>query len=313
MASIRTRLFSKLMSLWLKRRLAEYEESELVKFIRQRTAPLRLLSLPFAKGIKLQPVNEYFESGHVKGEWIHHETGNHRTIYFLHGGGYVAGSPATHRSFTIALSRAAKADVFALDYRLAPEHRFPAAIDDAVNGYRWLLKQKGISHKNIIIGGDSAGGGLAIATLIALRDEGLPLPKAAVCLSPWTDLAGTGTSLTTNDGSDPMFHGDGVKKLASVYCHSEMQLNPLVSPIYADLKGLPPLLIYVSDIEILLDDSVRLAERARHCGAKADLRIRSGLPHVWPIFIGLKLPEACESLAEIASFIQLQFSTADPE
>lgn len=313
MASLRTRLFSKLMSLWLKRRLGAFEDQELVKFIRQRVAPLRLLSLPFAKGIRLQSVNEYFEGDDVKGEWIHHESGNHRTIYFLHGGGYVAGSPATHRSFTIALSRAAKADVFALDYRLAPEHRFPAAKDDAVNGYKWLLKQKGVSHKNIVIGGDSAGGGLAISLLIALREAGLPLPRAAVCLSPWTDLAGTGTSLKTNDESDPMFYGDGISRLAALYCDSKLLLDPHVSPIYANLDGLPPLLIYVSNIEILLDDSVRLAERARHFGVKADLRIRNGLPHVWPIFIGLKLPEARESLAEIASFIQLQFSTADQE
>jgi acetyl esterase/lipase len=201
------------------------------------------------------------------------------------------------------LSRAANARVFALDYRLAPEHRFPAAVEDAVAGYRWLLDQ-GVDPQEIVIGGDSAGGGLAIATLVALRDAGERLPRAAFILSPWTDLAVTGRSLDANDERDPMFYGDAIRKMAPVYVGDASPRDPLVSPIYADLSNLPPLLIYVSDTEVLLDDSTRLAERARQCGLKVDLRVESDLPHVWPIFVAFKLPESFQALGEIARFIQ---------
>jgi acetyl esterase/lipase len=239
----------------------------------------------------------------VRGEWV--ESSKHSSpngvFYYLHGGGYVACSPETHRPLTATLTRSASLKTFALDYRLAPENRFPAAVEDAVAGYRWLLKQ-GTDPKKIVISGDSAGGGLTLATLLSLRDAGEPLPAAALCLSPWTDLAGTGRSIETNAKRDVMIHGKYIKGAGKLYLGDAHAENPLASPLYGDMRGLPPLLIYVSDSEVLLDDSVRLAERAKQAGVEVDLRIWSGLPHVWPIFVKF-LPEARKSVHEMAAFI----------
>jgi acetyl esterase/lipase len=154
-----------------------------------------------------------------------------------------------------------------------------------------------------VIGGDSAGGGLAMATLVGLRDAGERLPRAAFVLSPWADLAVAGRSLDANDECDPMFYGDAIRRMAPVYAGDASPREPLVSPVYADLSNLPPLLIYVSDTEVLLDDSVRLADRAKQCGVSVDLRVWSDLPHVWPIFVAFKLPESFQALGEIAQFI----------
>jgi acetyl esterase/lipase len=241
--------------------------------------------------------------GSVKGEWLRPAGEPRQTVYYLHGGAYVACSPETHRAFTSALSRAANARVFALDYRLAPEHRFPAAVEDAVAGYRWLLDQ-GVDPQEIVIGGDSAGGGLTVATLIALRDAGEQMPRAAFVISPWTDLACAGRSLDANDERDPMFYGAGVRWMAPVYLGGASPRDPLASPIYADLSKLPPLLIHVSDNEVLLDDSTRLADRAKQCGVNVDLRVWNDLPHAWPVFVAFRMPESFQALGEIVEFIR---------
>jgi epsilon-lactone hydrolase len=182
-----------------------------------------------------------------------------------------------------------------------------AALEDAVRGYRLLL-ENGETPERIVIGGDSAGGGLTLATLLALRDRGLPLPGGAFCLSPWTDLAATGGSLITNEEKDPMITGKRMKEFAGIYYGDAAPTDPLVSPLYGDLIGLPPLLIYVSNTEVLLDDSVRFAARAKKHGVKVDLRIWNDLPHVWPVFIAFKLPEARQAISEIAEFIKQQTS-----
>ncbi len=275
------------------------DELAALKLIRARFEPRPILVPPLPAGAKLKQVDE---KG-IKGEWIEWDSNPRSTIYYLHGGGYVACSPRTHRGFTVNLSRAAGARVFALDYRLAPEHPFPAALNDALNGYRYLL-DCGISPGKIVIGGDSAGGGLTVATLLAIRDAGLPLPSAAFCLSPWTDLSCTGASLKTNEKADPMLSSRSIDKLAGAYYGSASPTNPLVSPIYGDLSGLPPLLIYVSNTEILLDDSVRLADRAKQFGVKTDLRVGDRLPHVWPVFVSFKIPESRKALREIVEFIR---------
>ena len=252
--------------------------------------------------VKIEAVSE----GGVRGEWIEWDLASgasHRTIYYLHGGGYVACTPATYRGFTSNLSRSTGARVFALDYRRAPEHKFPAAIEDAVSGYRFLL-EKGEQPGNIIIGGDSAGGGLAAALLIALRDRGLPLPGGAFLLSPWTDLAATGRSLITNESSDPILSGKTTAALAKLYHGNASPRDPLVSPLYGDLIGLPPLLVYVSDSEVLLDDAVRFVERAKRHGVHVELRIENGLPHVWPVFVAFGLPESRQTISEIAEFVR---------
>ncbi|MDX2029301.1 MAG: alpha/beta hydrolase [Blastocatellia bacterium] len=284
----------------IKRRV-QGEEAALVRHSRKKMEP-RWMPAPMPKGVTVTQVAE----AEVRGEWIRATGANgpaRRTIYYLHGGGYVACSPTTHRMFTAALARATEAEVFALDYRLAPEHRHPAAVEDAVAGYRWLLAQ-GKRPEEITIGGDSAGGGLTIATLLALRDAGVELPCAAFCLSPWTDLAATGPSILANDRRDPMFYGNQIAVTGQIYAGQTPLTNPLVSPIYGDLRGLPPLRIDVSDTEVLLDDSTRLAERARNRGVDVDLHVWSGLPHVWPIFVGFGLPEAKEAITGIAGFIQ---------
>jgi len=298
MPSWQARAISTFIRLTIKRR-PEGGEAEVVEYLRSKLELSQFVRSLITQPVDTRPVSE----GSVKGEWLQLTDDPRQTVYYLHGGGYVACSPKTHRPFTSALSRAANARVFALDYRLAPEHRFPAAVEDAVAGYLWLLDQ-GVDPQKIVIGGDSAGGGLTMATLVALRDAGERLPRAAFALSPWADLAVTGRSLDTNDESDPMFYGAAIRRMAQVYVGDASPRDPLVSPIYADLSKLPPLLIYVSDIEVLLDDSVRLADRAKQCGVKVDLRVWSDLPHAWPLGAAFGLPEARQALDEIAQFIQ---------
>lgn len=305
MPSWQARLFSTLTRLLVKRgtRKEVHNEMERIKRVRKLFEPADFLRPALNAEVMIEPVSE---SG-IKGEWVQWTNDAQRIIYYLHGGGYIACSPKTHRGFTALLSRVTNARVFALDYRLAPENKFPAAVEDAVAGYRLLLEKGEQSHK-IAIGGDSAGGGLAAATLIAIRDRGLPLPSAAFLLSPWTDLAATGDSITDNEESDSMLSGKMIHRLAKAYYGEASATDPLVSPLYGDLIGLPPLLIYASNTEILLDDSTRLAERARKHGVNADLRVWNDLPHVWPIFAPFKIPESLAALGEIAEFIKQQTS-----
>jgi epsilon-lactone hydrolase len=249
------------------------------------------------RGVRIDPVEE----GVVRGEWLSAARSMRGTILYLHGGGYVAGSPATHRPITAALARLAERRVFALSYRLAPEHRFPAALDDAVVAYRWLLEQ-GVTADSLALAGDSAGGGLVIATLVKARDLGLPLPTAAVCFSPWTDLAATGESLLTNNGRCAMFRPENMGEFARVYLGSASPRDPYASPLYADLARLPPLLLQVSSSEILLDDSRRLHARALAAGTSSTLQIFDGLFHVWQILDGI-VPESRKALHQAAAFI----------
>src|SRR5215475_3372537 len=300
MASWQADVVSTFIRIMVKRR-PDGSEAEVVKHIRSRLEFSEFLRslFTFADAPGVTAVKD----GSVKGEWLRLSGEPQRTVYYLHGGAYVACSPQTHRPFTSALSLSANASVFALDYRLAPEHRFPAAVEDAVAGYRWLLNQ-GVAPQEIVIGGDSAGGGLTMATMLALRDAGEPLPRAAFLLSPWTDLACAGRSLDTNDKRDPMFYGAGVRWMAPVYLGGASPRDPLASPVYADLSKLPPLLIHVSDSEVLLDDSTRLADRAKQCGVNVDLRVWNDLPHAWPVFVAFRMPESFQALGEIAEFIR---------
>ncbi|NYH97309.1 alpha/beta hydrolase [Cupriavidus plantarum] len=233
------------------------------------------------------------------------------TIFYLHGGGYYFCSPQTHRPLTLALAEKSGVQLFSLDYRLAPEHPHPAALDDALTAYRALLA-RGTSAANIVIAGDSAGGGLALATLIALQREGSPMPAGALLFSPWTDLAATGETLRTNDRSDVMFHGESVARAARFYLGDIPATNPLVSPLYAseaEMAALPPLFVQASDREVLLDDSRRLVDRVRAAGGEAELRIWRRVPHVWQIYHPF-LPEARRALDEAARFVRNRFSAA---
>jgi epsilon-lactone hydrolase len=261
-------------------------------------------SLVFARlprGVTRVPVEERVAGVH--GEWL--LTNAHpfskRVVLYLHGGGYVGGSTAMYRSVTTAFALRCGARVFALDYRLAPEHPFPAALDDAVTAYRWLLGQ-GIAASNIVVAGDSAGGGLTLSTLLAVRELGLPRPAGAVMIAPWVDLLSTGDSVRANAASDDVIVADnGEHLLARAYMGGGALDDPRASGLYADLTGLPPMLIHVSAIEILRDDSVRLDAKARAAGVDSSLRIWDGLPHVWHLF--RVLPETRQAFDDIAAFV----------
>jgi acetyl esterase/lipase len=240
------------------------------------------------------------------GEWTEPEAVDHpargRCILYLHGGAYIAMAAWSYRTITSRLATWSGTRVFALDYRLAPEHPFPAALDDAVAAYRALVRG-GMPAGRIVVVGDSAGGGLALALLVALRDAGDALPAGAVLMSPWTDLAATGQSLVDNNESDSMFYGSWVAAVATHYLGDTPATNPLASPVYADLTGLPPLLIQVSGSEVLLDDSRRVAANARRAGVTVTERIWPGLPHVWQFFAVI-LPEGRAALREAADFVR---------
>lgn len=268
-----------------------------VAWVRACVARAARLALPIP-GVSVRPGR----LADLPGEWVEPLGGRAtRTILYLHGGGYFFGSPTTHRSLTRALAKLSGCRIFALRYRLAPEFPFPAAHEDALAAYRGLL-ETGHDHRDIVLAGDSAGGGLALSTLVALRDGGQPLPAAVVCFSPWTDLAATGGSIETNDRHCAMFYGADIATSARLYAGQACPQHPLISPLYADLAGLPPMLVHVSDSEVLLDDSTRIAARARAAGVTVELRIWKNLPHVWQLFSPV-MPEARRSLWQAAEFI----------
>ena len=238
--------------------------------------------------------------GGVEGEWLRGRSEEAGTLIYLHGGAYAVCSPATHRQVTGAFARRGFR-VFAPDYRLAPEHPYPAALDDAVAVPRGLL-ESGTAPSRIAVAGESAGGGLALALLVRLRDEGLPLPGAGILFSPWADLSLSGESLRTNDGRDPMFHGTHAAWVASLYLGGADPRDPHVSPVHADLTGLPPLLIHVGETELLLDDARRIAAKAEACGVVHSLGIWPDVVHGWQLLPAI-LPEARRSIDEAVAFI----------
>ena len=225
-----------------------------------------------------------------------------RVVLYLHGGSYAAGGLATHRDITGRLSRAGSCRVLLLLYRLAPEHPFPAPVEDALAAYRALLLS-GVDPARLVLVGDSAGGGLALALLMALRDAHEPLPAGAVVMSPWTDLASTAPSLRTKADIDPWLVAESVPREAAVYLAGADPRDPLASPLYGDLSGLPPLLVHVGEDEILLDDAVRVAEEARRAGVLTTLKVWPGMWHVFQLFAG-QIADARIALDEIGRFIK---------
>ena len=225
-----------------------------------------------------------------------------KLLLYLHGGGYVFGSCATHRQMASYIALAGGVRALLPEYRLAPEHPFPAAIDDTVGLYRALLAA-GYPPTGIVIAGDSAGGGLTVATLLALRDAGDPMPAAACLLSPWLDLTGSGESMSTNARKDPWFKPEYMPVLAQHYCPEDERAHPLVSPVFADLRGLPPLFVQVCSEEILLSDATRIVDNARAAGGEADLEIYSGLWHVFQAF-ARQVPESRAAVSRIGSYIE---------
>ena len=227
------------------------------------------------------------------------------TTLYLHGGGYVIGSPRTHREFARRISAASSAQILVIDYRLAPENPFPAPVEDAVTAYRWLLDE-GYAPERLSIAGDSAGGGLTAAALVSIRDQGLPLPACGVCLSPWVDMEGLGDSMNSRADRDPMVQREGLVSMAGVYLGGADPRSPLAAPMYAELDGLPPLLIQVGASETLFDDAVRLDEKARAAGVETTLEEWDDMIHVWHIFAPI-LDEGQEAIERMAEFMRDQW------
>jgi epsilon-lactone hydrolase len=226
-------------------------------------------------------------------------------LLYLHGGGYVIGSPRSHRHLGEAIARAAGIGCLLPDYGLAPEHPFPAAVDDAVAAYRWLVEEKRMAADRIAIGGDSAGGGLTVAALVAIRDKGLPLPGAGICISPWSDLTCSAPSYQTKAATDLLVTHASIIVMARDYLGATDPRTPLASPLFADLRGLPPLLIHVGSEEVLLDDATRLAERARAAGVPVTVEVWEQMIHVWHWFLPW-LDEAQSAVDKIGGFLRAQ-------
>lgn len=250
-------------------------------------------------GTTVEPV----VAGTVPSEWVRAaNVASDKVIMHLHGGGYTKCSCNTSRLTAAQISAASGCSVLVVGYRLAPEDPFPAALEDAVAAYRWLLRQ-GFGPENVVLLGDSAGGGLGVSAMVTLLAEGEQLPRAAVLLSPWTDLTGSGDSMTSRAEVDPWMTGHECRISAELYAAGADLKNPLISPLFADLGGLPPMLIHVGTDEILRDDSLRLAEKAKADGVDVTLDVWEGMWHVWHYFAP-QLPEGVEAIKQVGEFVR---------
>ncbi|MBN1486615.1 MAG: alpha/beta hydrolase [Anaerolineae bacterium] len=296
--SLRTKIIKQLISVpmagWSKGSI----ETQRARQVRQTKF------MPLPANVQYQPV----AANGVSAEWVAMPDADLGVMLYLHGGAYALGSIKSHRGLIARLAHITRMRVLAIDYRLAPEHPYPAALEDALTAYHWLVnKELGPpgDHTNkspsIIIAGDSAGGGLALATLVALREAGKPLPSGLVCLSPWTDLALTGVSVKSKAKVDPILDAGSLEKYAQYYAGKRDRTTPKISPLYADLKGLPPLLIQVGTDEILLDDAVRLTDKAQQAGVDVTLEIWDEMFHVFQMFSFLT--ETKEAMEHIAAFV----------
>jgi monoterpene epsilon-lactone hydrolase len=310
MPSFRSRLFlfvlrnRHLLRFRLKRRdIIDWNTS--VEELRREVGKTSKLFGKLPKRITVSPVN----IDDLYAEWISLSGAEKdRAILYFHGGGYVMGSVPTHRTHVAKFVKGSGVNALLFEYRQAPDNPFPAAVEDSVKAYQWLLAQ-GIAPSHIIFTGDSAGGGLALATLLALKDKNMPLPKAAIALSPWTDLKCTGDSYHT--ANDPLSPGESWTVFSKYYAGDSDPTNPWISPLYGDLHGLPPLLIYVGEHEVLRDDSIRFAEKAKEAGVDVNLTVGKGMFHCYPVCSPL-FPEATQAMEEICAFIKKQIGNNNP-
>jgi monoterpene epsilon-lactone hydrolase len=300
MASLQARLSVWIIKWRVKRRLKGVHDYRVARQI-LRPDPYKIPST-----VQISPA----QLGGVPGERLEGASPGNTVLLYLHGGGYFGCSAESHRPIT-AFFALEGFRVFAPDYRLAPENRFPAAVEDAVASYRAILAA-GYPSQSIVVAGESAGGGLTLSLMLALRSAGVPLPAAAALFSPWTDLAATGDSIRTNTDRCAMFSGSDVAASARYYLGDTDPRNPLASPLYADLAALPPLLIHVGADEVLRDDSTRLAERARVSGVSVQLKIWPVVPHAWQL-APHRIPEARQSLRESASFLRTHVAPVDSD
>ena len=262
-------------------------------------------------GIRVAPVKIAGLPEGLQAEWIHPESSPNapnascKAIFYTHGGGYISGNCEDHRMHVAKFVRDTGIPALLYDYRLAPEHPFPAAIEDTLSAYTWLLDQ-GVAPANILIVGESAGGGLCLASLVAIRDQGLPLPAGGAALSPWTDLTCSGQSYKTNATKDISTLGSW-NIWGEYYVGTNDPRHPWISPVYADLHGLPPVFIMVGGHEILLDDALSFAEKARAAGVPVTLRVWKGMVHCFPLLAPM-FPEATQAWAETIQFIRASFA-----
>ena len=244
------------------------------------------------------------------GEWLIPENAEEGyAMLYLHGGGFALGSPLIYRHLTTRLAHAAKMRTLAPDYRLAPEHPFPAGLDDAIAAYEYLLNQ-GIEPANLAVAGDSAGGGLSISLMLACKERGLPLPGALLVFSPWLDLSMTADSVTERASRDPLIRPDDLRRYAACYLDGKPPETPLASPLCGDLTGLPPTTVYVGTEEVLFDDSERFVAAARQAGVRVHYAVGDRLPHVWPFFAPM-LPEGVATLTEAGQAIRSMLDAAE--
>ena len=276
----------------------------------QSPPTLEELRAAFAPAGRLYPVPDdvlvtEMDAGGVPAHWLTApgaDTG--RVLLFLHGGGFELGSLRSDGELAARLGRASGMRVLFPEYRLAPEHPFPAAIDDVLAAWRWLRAGEGLSARSIAVAGDSAGGGLAVALLVAARDAGEELPAAAVLMSPTVDLTGSGASMTERADQDPLSTPAMLRQFAAGYLAGADPATPLASPLFATLTGLPPLLIQVGTADLLLSDSERLADAAGRAGVDVSLHVGEGLPHVYPIMLGT--PEADQATQQTGTFLRVR-------
>ena len=253
---------------------------------------------PPMREVRMEPTR----AGSVSAEWFSQPVSDpERVMLYFHGGGYSTGSINSHRDFLARLCIASRMRVLAADYRLAPEHPFPAPLEDSLAAYRWLIEDEGIRPEHIVMGGESAGAGLTLATLVCLRDEGLPLPAGGVLISGWFDLDSRSTSMQFNRHYDFVTRL-GIRSMAKRYAPPSEHGNPLVSPVHAEMRGLPPLLIQVGAAETLLDDSLRVTESARRQGVEVKLEVWPDMIHAWHVFAPM-LEEGRQAIDRIGEFV----------
>jgi acetyl esterase/lipase len=266
---------------------------------RRRDYDERGLANKLPSDVSVEPVS----ANGVKSEWTSTpDIDRGKVVLFLHGGGYVIGSLDSHRHLVAEIGRAARSRTLAIDYRLAPEHPFPAAVDDSLAAYRFLLAN-GVQASSVTIAGDSAGGGLVVATMLAIRDVGLPQPTCGWAISPWVDMEAVGDSMTSKAATDPTVQKAGILDMAKHYLNGANPRSPLAAPIYADLHGLPPLLIQVGAAETLLDDAIRLAQVAGAADVAVDLQIWPEMIHVWHTYYQ-ELAAGRRAIAAGAEFVR---------
>jgi acetyl esterase/lipase len=296
MPSYQAKFFNKAVRLLVKRKRWGRDERALAARARRVFGAPRFWQWITARGVAIEPVRV---EG-IRGEWIRPPGSiDDAAILYIHGGGFVSCSPRTHRPITAALSRRTGLPVFAVDYRLAPECPFPAAIDDGLDAYEWLIGN-GISR--IALAGDSAGGGLVLSLLLRIRASGSPMPACGVCFSPWNDLSGSSPSIKANADACHTFYPENINEFAAAYLNGADPRSPSASPFFADVSGLPPVLFQVSSVEILLDDSRLVYEKMLAAGIDSRIEIYDDLLHCWQMLHGL-VPEAGAALANAAAFI----------